>query len=109
MSMSHALAETLQRAFQPVHFELENESHRHASGAAADTHFKLVLVSSVFEGMTRVDRHRRVMEAVAAERAQGLHALTMRVMTPSEWASVKNSFQMISPACHGGSKSDQRS
>lgn len=105
MKLNDSIREKLERAFQPVHFELENESHLHATGAAAETHFRLVMVSPAFEGVSRVDRQRRVMDLLGDERARGLHALTMRVMTPAEWAPLKDSFEMTSPPCHGGSKS----
>ena len=108
MSLTKTITKKLEKAFAPTHLELENESHRHASGAAAETHFKLVMVSGAFEGLSRVERQRRVMELLAPERAQGLHALTLRVMTPAEWDVLKESFEMISPACHGGSKAEKR-
>lgn len=104
MSMADSIRGKLERAFHPVHFALENESHLHGAGLPGETHFKLVLVSPKFEGLSRVDRQREVAALLDDERARGLHALTMRVMTPAEWDRVKDSFEMESPACRGGSK-----
>jgi hypothetical protein len=33
-----------------------------------------------------------------------LHALTQRVLSPSEWGKQKASIDFASPACGGGSK-----
>lgn len=100
-----SIRQKLEARFAPIHLELENESHNHAGGhGPAETHFRLVLVSPAFENQSRIDRQRQVMALFDEERAQGLHALTMRVMTPQEWSAVKDSFAMESPACHGGSK-----
>lgn len=104
MSLTESITAKLREAFAPTFFDLENESHQHGSRGPGETHFKLVLVSSAFEGLSRVERQRRVTDLLADERAHGLHALTMRVMTPSEWDKVKDEFEMVSPACHGGSK-----
>lgn len=103
MSIADSLRAKLEQAFRPLYLELENESHQHA-GPGSETHFRLVLVSDAFSGLSRVDRQRRVMDLFDEERGRGLHALTLRVMTPQEWEPIKDSFQMQSPACAGGSK-----
>lgn len=108
MSLTASIRAKLLTAFAPEHFELENESHQHAVPSQSETHFKLVMVSPAFEGVSRVDRQRRVTDLLGDERARGLHALTMRLLTPGEWAKVKDSFVMESPACHGGSKREKR-
>jgi BolA protein len=96
----------IEAAFQPImHFELVNESHSHSVPKNSETHFKLVLVSAVFAGESRVARQRRVYEVLAEELEGGVHALTQRLLTPEEWSpEVAASF--VSPNCHGGSKRD---
>lgn len=105
MSIRSSIEQKLQRRFAPVaHLDLENESHQHASGPEAETHFRLVLVSDRFDGVGRLDRQRQVMDCLAEERARGLHALTLRTYTPTEWDQVKDSLDMVSPPCYGGSR-----
>lgn len=104
MTVEQSLRTKLEQSYSPTHYELVNESHQHTRGANPETHFRLVLVSPAFEGLPRLERQRRVMELFKDERARGLHALTLRVMTPSEWDKVKHEFEMESPACAGGSK-----
>lgn len=98
------LRQKIEGAFKPEYYELENESHSHSVPANSETHFKLVVVSEAFAGKSRLDRSRMVTDLFKAELSQGLHALTQRTMTPPEWAAVKDTFVMASPACRGGSK-----
>ncbi len=102
MKIEGQLRSKIQNELTPTYFELVNESHQHA-GPGAETHFRLVVVSPVFEGMGRLERQRLVMNMTSQEREQGLHALTMRTMTPAEWESVQEGLVMESPACRGGS------
>jgi BolA protein len=94
----------IEAAFQPVaHLELVNESHTHSVPRNSETHFKLVLVSASFEGLSRVTRQRRVYDVLKDEMAGGVHALTQRLLTPEEW-SPEAVATFESPNCHGGSK-----
>jgi BolA protein len=100
MSIADSLREKVFAAFSPQHFELENESHGHRRGVK-ETHFKMLVVASAFEGLSRVERQRRVQALFEQERAQGLHALSLRLLTPEEWqkSGITESFQ--SPPCVG--------
>ena len=69
--------------------EVENQSHHHAghtgnpTGAAdAETHFKLKIVSSAFEGKKLIERHRMVNELLKEELDTSVHALTMDLKPP---------------------------
>jgi BolA-like protein 1 len=95
--------EKLTLALQPVHLDVENESRMHSVPPGSETHFKVVVVSAAFEGLGLVDRHRRVNEALAEELRRGLHALTIRALTPGQW-SEQGAAGFQSPACLGGSK-----
>jgi BolA protein len=44
------------------------------------------MVSTAFAGQSRVARSRAVHDALAAEFANGLHALALRLRTPEEQA-----------------------
>jgi BolA protein len=101
------IEEKLTAALAPVHLEVTNESHNHSVRRGSETHFKVVVVSSAFEGMSRVERHRRVNDLLADLMATGLHALTITPRTPSEWA--KSTEVLASPPCLGGSKSSASS
>jgi stress-induced morphogen len=100
------IEDKLTRALSPLHLVVENESRMHAVAPGSETHFKVLVVSAAFDGASRIDRQRRVNEALKEELASGVHALTMRTLTPGEWendgGALAASFQ--SPKCLGGSK-----
>ncbi|MBW4023191.1 MAG: BolA family transcriptional regulator [Proteobacteria bacterium] len=92
MSRQSRIADTLTRAFSPQHLEVEDDSARHAghagAGAGGETHFNVRMAAASFEGMSRVARQRAVNEALAAEFAGGLHALSLTLRAPSELAAA---------------------
>ena len=89
----------------PVHLDVENESGMHSVPAGSETHFKVLVVSESFRGQSPVDRHRRVNELLRDEFRAGLHALTIRAMTPDEWER-QGGAGFRSPPCLGGSKAE---
>lgn len=102
MSMHQRIHDKLVDAFAPAALEVINESHMH-SGPATESHFKVVVVSEGFEGVPLVRRHRLVNQALAAELAGGVHALSIHAHTPAQWADRGGEIP-ASPPCRGGSK-----
>lgn len=100
--MQKRIEDKVRAKFIPELCELVNESHRHASGPAAETHFKLTLVSQAFVGQRLVQRHRAVYDVLASELQEGVHALTLQLYTPEEWQA--HGKIQPSPNCQGGSK-----
>ena len=50
-------------------------------------HFFATIVSSEFEGTSRVARHQRVYRALGERMREQIHALSMKTLTPAEWAA----------------------
>ena len=50
-------------------------------------HFFATIVSAQFEGASRVLRHQRVYAALGDRMRQQIHALSMKTLTPAEWAA----------------------
>jgi BolA family transcriptional regulator, general stress-responsive regulator len=80
-SRKERIRDALTMRFAPSTLDVIDESDRHAGHAGAspegETHFRVRIVSAVFQGMTRVACHRAVTDALAAEFAGGLHALSI--------------------------------
>jgi BolA family transcriptional regulator, general stress-responsive regulator len=72
----------------------------HSVAPGSETHFKIVIVSPKFEGLSLIARHRRVNDLLASELANGLHALSIHAFTAVEWTEQANDTN--SPACRGG-------
>lgn len=84
MSVANDIESKLTAACAPVHMELVNESHMHA-GPATESHFKLVLVAPMFDGLSRVRRHQAIYKILADELAGPVHALALHLYAPDEW------------------------
>jgi acid stress-induced BolA-like protein IbaG/YrbA len=48
-------------------------------------HFEAVIVSSAFDGKSRVARHQVVYGALGDRMREEIHALSMKTLTPAEW------------------------
>jgi BolA protein len=95
MTMAVTIRDKLMSAFAPSLLEVVDESGLHAGhggatrgdGSQGETHFQVRLVSAAFEGVSRVERQRRVYAALAAELAGPVHALSLKALTPAEAGS----------------------
>jgi stress-induced morphogen len=90
MRVEQAIREKLSAAFTPAAIEVVNDSHNHAghgsSPGTGESHFSVVVVSPVFAGKSRLERHRMVNSALAEELAGPVHALAVTALTPEERA-----------------------
>ena len=50
-------------------------------------HFYATIVSAEFEGLARVRRHQRVYTALGDRMREQIHALSMKTLTPTEFAA----------------------
>lgn len=102
MSRQQTIRERLQAALSPEHLEVINESHMHSGPPNRETHFKVVLVSPLFEGKRSVQRHQAIYAELGDELRSGLHALALHTYTPAEWAETGTA--PASPACQHAPK-----
>ncbi len=53
-------------------------------------HWQATIVSSAFEGLRLIQRHQRVYATLGQRmHTDEVHALSMKTLTPAEWASQK--------------------
>lgn len=88
MSTRDAIINKLREAFLPESLDVTDESHQHEGHAGhrpgGETHFRVYIVSPSFEGKSRVERHRMINAALAAELAGSVHALAIHAQAPGE-------------------------
>ena len=92
MRVADAIHEKLTAAFAPSLLEVTDDSARHAGHAGAarqgggigETHFHVRMVTAAFDGVSRVDRQRRVHAVLADELAASVHALSLKLAAPTE-------------------------
>lgn len=81
------IASILRRDVSAVTVTVEDESALHAghTGAASGGgHYRVTVVSPLFEGRSPVERHRMVYTALAKEMQQAIHALSLTALAPSK-------------------------
>ena len=86
MSVAETIEAKLRAAFSPDMLEIVDQSHLHAGHAGApgggESHFRVVIVSAAFAGMSRIERQRAVNRVLAEELAGPVHALSVEIRTP---------------------------
>ena len=105
MSVQAIIETKIRESLLPTHLEVINESHMHNVPPGSESHFKVIVVSDVFEAKSRVQRHQTMNAVLADELAGPVHALSMQTQTDAEW-DASGGRKVASPACHGGSKAD---
>jgi BolA protein len=94
MRVADSIERKLVAAFAPSLVEVTDESHRHAGHAGAtradggqgETHFHVRMVTAAFDGVSCVERQRRVHAVLAEELRGPVHALSLRLQAPAEAA-----------------------
>ncbi|KHJ42273.1 aldehyde dehydrogenase family protein [Trichuris suis] len=89
-SMKDRISAALRHSLEPVYLEVVNDSPLHDVPAQSETHFRLTVVSEKFEGLSMVQRHRLVNNAILAEFDRTLHALSISTSTPQEWSGISH-------------------
>ncbi len=105
MIVQASIEEKLQ-VLEPAVVEVLNESHMHSVPPNSETHFKVTLVSDVFDGSRKVQRHQKIYQLLADELAGPVHALALHLYTRDEWQQ-RQQQSPDSPDCLGGSKADR--
>jgi len=99
--MQQTIERKLRERFLPTHVEVINESYMHSVPKGAETHFKVVIVSEQFDGVSLLQRHREVNNVLQDELKNGVHALSITAKTSLQWESSQHQIHE-SPACLGG-------
>ena len=79
----------LESGLDAIHIEIEDDSALHAGHLGAQGgggHYRLLVVSPRFEGLSRVAAQRLVYQALGELMATDIHALEMRTLTPDQWS-----------------------
>lgn len=105
MTTYNALLQSLS-SLNPAFIELVNESqNHHGYFDGKESHFKLTIVSPIFEGLRAVARHQKIYaiaNPLMTPQGGTIHALAIHAHTPSEWEKLGSSFD--SPLCAGKNK-----
>ncbi|HEV8717602.1 MAG TPA: BolA family protein [Candidatus Binatia bacterium] len=91
MSTKERIEHILRRTLAATLVEVEDESALHvghAGAASGGGHYRVKIVSPLFEGKNQVQRHRMVYDVLATEMQQTIHALALTTLAPSQQVSA---------------------
>ncbi|BGP30382.1 hypothetical protein JCM10296v2_002136 [Rhodotorula toruloides] len=91
--VEQSIRDKLTTALSPSFLAISNDSHLHRhhapmkaiGGGGGETHFTVQVVSDKFEGLRQIQRHRLVNETLKSEFEAGLHALSIKAKSPTEY------------------------
>ncbi len=101
MQVETSIRSKLEAQLQPSELQVLNESGNHNVPRGSESHFRVVVVTSQFEGKGRLQRHRAIMKTLQEELDGPVHALAIDAWTPAEWAE-RGARPGESPDCLGG-------
>jgi BolA family transcriptional regulator, general stress-responsive regulator len=88
MQTKDIITRKLTEAFAPESLNVVDESDQHRGHAGhrpeGETHYRVYIVAEAFRGKSRIDRHRMINSALAAELSGGVHALAIHAKAPGE-------------------------
>jgi BolA family transcriptional regulator, general stress-responsive regulator len=88
MNTKSIITNKLRETFSPESLDVVDESHLHEGHAGhrpgGETHFRVYIVSTAFEGKSRIERHRMINSTLAEELKGGVHALAIKAEAPKE-------------------------
>lgn len=86
MKAAAVIEQRLRATLNPEKIEIRDDSARHAghAGAREGGHFHVLIVSPAFAGLSPIQRHRRIYEALGDLKQAGIHALSLEALAPGE-------------------------
>ncbi|MEC7986717.1 MAG: BolA family protein [Myxococcota bacterium] len=98
MSRKRRIEELLTEVFSPTELVVEDFSHQHSTAEGSESHIEVYIISEAFNGLSMVQKHRKMYQVLQDEMNSGLHALKLQVMGTAE--SPQSPTQP--PRCKGG-------
>ena len=105
MEMQSLLEDKLQKGLQPVLLKVINESAQHNLPDKRESHFRVLIVSHKFKGLSLVKRHQLVHSLVAEQIKGKLHAFSQQTLTPEEFKQRGGVLPSSPPCAKHGLKS----
>ena len=88
MTVKDRITARLTEGLRPTLLDVVDDSHLHAGHAGArpegETHFRILVVSPAFSGLSRVERHRMVNALLDTELRGPVHALAVDARAPDD-------------------------
>lgn len=87
--MQREIEQRLRETLDAVHVAVEDESRLHAGHGATGGHYRAIVVSERFAGLSRVAAQRLVFAALGEWMDGPIHAFAVRTFTPEQWRDAR--------------------
>lgn len=86
--LKNILETKLRNTFSPTYLKVKDDSYLHVSHGnyepGGGSHLSIIIISSVFCGLSRIQRHQQVYACLEDEIKNGVHALSLKTLCPKE-------------------------
>ena len=91
MNLEHEIKSRLKDTMVVDHLTIQDDTGRHVGHEHYDGggHFQIKIVSNAFEGLSLLDRHKLVYQALDGMIKNEIHALGLKTIATSEWKKNK--------------------
>ena len=107
MNVEERIRQKLESHLDIYLLEVINESPYHQVPEGSETHFRVLIVSKDFKGLSTVKRHQKVYQILKEELKGPVHAFSQRTLTPEEWETIDSPAQPSPPCQKRGRDSSQ--
>ena len=92
MNLEHEIKSRLKNIMAIDHLTIMDDTGRHLRHQHYDggRHFKIIIVSSTFEGVSLLDRHKHVYQALNGMIKNEIHAIKLKTIATSEYTNEKD-------------------
>ena len=98
MKIQTLLENKLREGLEPVLLEVVNESPQHNVPEGSESHFRVLIVSDKFAGLSLVKRHQMVHSLIVEQIKEKIHAFSQQTLTPEEF-KARGGLLPSSPPC----------
>lgn len=88
MKIAEQINQILTKGLNPLEIQVVDQSHLHVGHAGArpegESHFLVSIVSPLFTGKSRVERHRMVNDLLDDLLKDQIHALSLKAFAPED-------------------------
>ena len=92
MNLLHEIKSRLKKTLAIDHLTIMDDTGKHLRHQHYDggRHFKIIIVSSTFEGVSLLDRHKLVYQALNGMIKNDIHAIGLKTIATSEYINKKD-------------------
>jgi acid stress-induced BolA-like protein IbaG/YrbA len=82
MATAESIEQSIAAHLECEHLQVQGDGH----------HWEALIVSRLFDGLSKVRQHQLVYKALGDRMREEIHALSMTTLTPAQWEELKKTL-----------------